>query len=449
MGGGTQQLGGPTGMGTPGWNPNAQMPQMGMPGQPPMGGPPQFPPMGGMGGGGPLQNILQLIPMALAARGGGQAMGAFANTKNVLGQQKLQQQQQAFDNQARQQQIGLQQQQVTQEGERIGLLKKQDERAGAESARERAKILASDPAAQYDSLTPEEQASLTRAQFVALQKKASRMDEIDKLTLDIKREELRGTKLDTDAKLLNEGLRRSSNMAILDARSGKNSYASLDPETRKAISESDYQAAVAQAKQELETKDLTVKELRSRIAANVAQAARANIYSLGATDTMVDSSGKVIAQGAGVGPGGGVGTKPMSEAAATRLALVSSAKSNIGEFRKMLEKNFRATVLGIASGTDREASLLYSNISDQLGRLRSQGAVTADEEARFKDQLGASIKDVTFGSSAESVEQLDRILKEFEIVEQRITGEQSAPAASPQAAQEFDYVPGQGLVPRK
>lgn len=70
-----QQLGGPTGMGTPGWNPNSQMPQMGMP---PAGGPPQFP---GMGGGGGF-NPLQLIGMIGAMKGGPQAMGAFANATN-------------------------------------------------------------------------------------------------------------------------------------------------------------------------------------------------------------------------------------------------------------------------------------------------------------------------------------------------------------------------------
>lgn len=80
---------------------------------------------------------------------------------------------------------------------------------------------------------------------------------------------------------------------------------------------------------------------------------------------------------------------------------------------------YKRALTGYLTGTDRELVKLVDQIADKVGRLRSGGAVNADEEERFKRQI-ASFLDLPFGSASQAITALDGLSNEATQVSQSV-----------------------------
>lgn len=107
--------------------------------------------------------------------------------------------------------------------------------------------------------------------------------------------------------------------------------------------------------------------------------------------------------------------KPLSAEAAKVNAIATTIKPEIEQLKDAFRRDYRGSVLGITSGTNRGLSKLVDQVADKVGRLRSGGAINKDEEARFKRQI-ASVMDLAFGSSEGAIAALDGILTEADAV---------------------------------
>jgi hypothetical protein len=107
--------------------------------------------------------------------------------------------------------------------------------------------------------------------------------------------------------------------------------------------------------------------------------------------------------------------KPLSGDAAKVLTIATTMIPEINQLKAAFEKDYRGSVTGILTGTNRELSKLVDQVADKVGRLRSGGAINKDEEARFKRQI-SSVMDLAFGDSTSAIAALDGLITEANMV---------------------------------
>lgn len=113
--------------------------------------------------------------------------------------------------------------------------------------------------------------------------------------------------------------------------------------------------------------------------------------------------------------------KPLSGEASKLLSITETVQPEIAALKKAFTDNYRGSLLGITTGTNRELVKLVDQVADKVGRLRSGGAVNTDEANRFKNQI-ASFMDIPFGNSQQALNALDGILAEASSVATSIRG---------------------------
>ncbi len=122
------------------------------------------------------------------------------------------------------------------------------------------------------------------------------------------------------------------------------------------------------------------------------------------------------------------GQKPLSGDAAKVKAIATTMIPEIQKLQEKFRTDYKKSLSGFVSGTDRELVKLIDQIADKVGRLRSGGAVNKDEEARFKKQLGSTM-DIMFGNSEDAIGALDGLLGEAGIVLQGIEPNAEVPSS--------------------
>ena len=107
--------------------------------------------------------------------------------------------------------------------------------------------------------------------------------------------------------------------------------------------------------------------------------------------------------------------KAMSGDASKVYSIASNLQPGLEQLRQAFKRDYRGTLHGILMGTNPELAKLASNVADQIGRLRSGGAVNPSEEKRFMDQI-ASRSDLVFGRLDAALAALDRYSSEAKSV---------------------------------
>lgn len=129
---------------------------------------------------------------------------------------------------------------------------------------------------------------------------------------------------------------------------------------------------------------------------------------------------------------GASSNKPFSGEASKLLSITETVQPEIAQLKNAFINNYRGSLLGITSGTDRELVKLVDQVADKVGRLRSGGAINTDEATRFKKQI-ASFMDIPFGNSQQAINALDGILAEAQSVATSIRGGSQGTAPSTQS----------------
>lgn len=112
-------------------------------------------------------------------------------------------------------------------------------------------------------------------------------------------------------------------------------------------------------------------------------------------------------------------SKALSGEASKLKGIVDTLPSEVEKLKLAFEKDYKGSLRGIVTKTDRRLVKLVDNVADKVGRLRSGGAINRDEEKRFKRQI-ASLPDLAFGTKADAISALDGILAESETVKRGI-----------------------------
>ena len=117
-------------------------------------------------------------------------------------------------------------------------------------------------------------------------------------------------------------------------------------------------------------------------------------------------------------------SKPMSGDQAKVYSIATTIVPEISKLKAALQSNYRGSITGIITGTNRELVKLVEQVADKVGRLRSGGAINVDEAARFKNQI-VSKMDLAFGTSQGALNALDGILTEANSVASNIRPQNS------------------------
>ncbi len=124
--------------------------------------------------------------------------------------------------------------------------------------------------------------------------------------------------------------------------------------------------------------------------------------------------------------GASIPGKPLSAEASKLSGIVQTLPNEIEQLKAAFRKDYKGSLTGIVTGTNRQLSKLLDQVADKVGRLRSGGAINRDEEARFKRQI-ASFMDIPFGNMNNAIAALDGVLAEARTVAQGIQpGSQSS-----------------------
>lgn len=107
--------------------------------------------------------------------------------------------------------------------------------------------------------------------------------------------------------------------------------------------------------------------------------------------------------------------KPLSGEASKLIAITKTAQTEIEQLKTAFESNYKKSLLGITTGTDRRLVKLVDQVADKIGRLRSGGAINKEEEERFIRQI-ASFKDIPFGKKDDAIDALNGYLREAQEV---------------------------------
>jgi hypothetical protein len=107
--------------------------------------------------------------------------------------------------------------------------------------------------------------------------------------------------------------------------------------------------------------------------------------------------------------------KGLSGDAAKTLSIASTLQDDIKSMSDAFTKDFAGSTTGLKTGTNRYLIKIADQISDKVGRLRSGGAVNADEEARFQ-RLISSLRDAAFSNAEEANLILNDLSKEAAFV---------------------------------
>lgn len=112
-------------------------------------------------------------------------------------------------------------------------------------------------------------------------------------------------------------------------------------------------------------------------------------------------------------------TKPLSAEAAKVFAVASEIPQDLEKLKTAFRQNYVGAQAGILLGTDRTLAPIVANLEDQIGRLRSGGAITDTEEKRFRGLI-ASVKNMAFGSADQGIAMLDTLSREAQTVANNI-----------------------------
>lgn len=131
--------------------------------------------------------------------------------------------------------------------------------------------------------------------------------------------------------------------------------------------------------------------------------------------------------------------KGLSAEAAIKLSTVESLERELGTIQSRLTGDgeapigglaFRMRAAGAVSGYDASLTKSVKNAADLLGRLRSQGAISKNEEARFKDLI-LSWKDMIRGDPQAVRDSIASLRQEARGISSRIQPNGSQPGADP------------------
>lgn len=111
--------------------------------------------------------------------------------------------------------------------------------------------------------------------------------------------------------------------------------------------------------------------------------------------------------------------KPLSAEASKLAGIVQTLPNEIEQLKNAFRSDYKGSLVGITTGTNRELVKLLDQVADKVGRLRSGGAINKDEETRFKRQI-ASFMDIPFGNANNAIAALDGVLAEARTVAQGI-----------------------------
>lgn len=112
--------------------------------------------------------------------------------------------------------------------------------------------------------------------------------------------------------------------------------------------------------------------------------------------------------------------KPLSGDVAKLKGIVETLPNEARQLQEAFQKDYKTSLQGIITGTDRRLVKLLDQVADKVGRLRSGGAINDAEAARFKSQV-ASTLDLSFGNSQDAINAIDGIIQEANIVAQNIS----------------------------
>lgn len=121
--------------------------------------------------------------------------------------------------------------------------------------------------------------------------------------------------------------------------------------------------------------------------------------------------------------------KPLSGDAAKLKGIVETLPSEAKQLQAAFESDYKGSLKGILTGTDRRLVKLLDQVADKVGRLRSGGAVNDTEAARFKKQI-ASSPDLLFGNSQDAIDAINGIINEANITAQSISPGSSSGGSS-------------------
>jgi len=136
--------------------------------------------------------------------------------------------------------------------------------------------------------------------------------------------------------------------------------------------------------------------------------------------------------------------KAMSGDAAKVYSIASNLRPGLEQLRQAFKKDYGGTLRGIVLGTNPELAKLAANVADQVGRLRSGGAVNPSEEKRFMDQI-ASRSDLVVGRLDAALAALDRYTSEAKSVSDNLKPGGPSPTVTDKPAT-HKYNPATGRI---
>jgi hypothetical protein len=140
-------------------------------------------------------------------------------------------------------------------------------------------------------------------------------------------------------------------------------------------------------------------------------------------------------------------SKAMSGDAAKVYSIASNLQPGLEQLRQAFKKDYGGALRGIVLGTDPELAKLAANVADQVGRLRSGGAVNPSEEKRFMDQI-ASRSDLVVGRLDAALAALDRYSSEAKSVSDNLRPGGPSPTVTDKPAT-HKYNPATGRIEAK
>ena len=107
--------------------------------------------------------------------------------------------------------------------------------------------------------------------------------------------------------------------------------------------------------------------------------------------------------------------KGLSGDASKLLSISWTLQDDISAMNKAFQDNYEGAIAGMKSGTNKRLMDLADQIADKVGRLRSGGAVNADEEKRFM-RLIATLRGAAFSNASEAMQTLNSLAREGAII---------------------------------
>lgn len=123
--------------------------------------------------------------------------------------------------------------------------------------------------------------------------------------------------------------------------------------------------------------------------------------------------------------------KPLSGEASKVNAIATTMEPELRALRGAYVLHGVNASRGISTGINRELVDLVGSISDKIGRLRSGGAISAEEADRFMSQIHHWTNSLPLSGPGASIKGIDRYLREAELVRQGIDPSKRSASVSP------------------